>query len=662
MSGIFDRISNAASDARDAVSDAASAATDAVTDTASAVTDTVSEAASSAVDTAQSTAAAAQAQLDSFTRDAGAVAREAVTDVGAAAGSVVNTAQGVVRDAAGRVEAQGRALAGAAEELGDRASATVRTGLSQAGGAAREAAEGLSRLERNVATGVRDLGRTIEVAGREGVRAAEEGLRDLGERAEGAVRGFERGAREILEDARDTAGQILSEGERLAGMVGEQLDPAAHIGRLDSEGDSVSIHLGGFAQAEVRVAGEGELEVERCEEPPGGYNMSVGGSIGVGVVGQLGGSAGAEASAEANAMLNAGGTVQMHFNTREEAERAVRISARMAAVGAAGAAGGPLGTLTAGAAGLAIGPSEDDMRFMSEHTRSVEIRGSLAGEISAEAGIAETLDAGVEGSAHADVGVRLTFAGPDDEGRMRGPRLTVINEIGFEASGNAAAGIGVSGSVSGSARLETEIELPPGIPPEDLLRDPRGTLSRIRGQGGLPSETTLTIEGEASGGGTAGALYAEAGASAGGSFEVSARGDPRQLLAAARAAARGDVNGALGTLDRNTTLKAEVTSFTNTGVSFSPELTAFGVGAGVEAQYQFHNEGEPVEIEWRPSEVAARLREQLQRATGGGRELGRPKTRRVGSAAPSFGRSLLSRSCRTSWNPRPAASGNLGRP
>ncbi|GIW73305.1 MAG: hypothetical protein KatS3mg102_2847 [Planctomycetota bacterium] len=418
-------------------------------------------------------------------------------------------------------------------------------------------------------------------------------------------RGLEQAAesgRELLARGREAAEGVVAAGRELVDRVADTFDPGTHIRQLDSEGDSVKIKLGGFAQVEVRGEAAAELEVRRTAE---GYEVEVSGEAGVGLIGQLGGEAGAEAQASARAMLMAGGKVTMSFRTAEEAERAVGALARMGAVAAASqAAPGPLGWVAGAGAQALIGPSEEDMQFLSQHTRSVELRGGAAGVVAGELGIAETLDVGGEAGLRQDMGLVIHFPERNAAGQVtRGPQVTVFHETTFAAKGEAAAVGAVRGAMEGKVRLEQTVQLPASVNMERFLQDPGAVAREVRDRATV-QPARMKVEGWVRGGGGVSGLYAHAGAQAGAGFEYTIEGvNPQRALLATNYITAGDMQRGLEVIDPDATYSGQIYGYGYAGVEFAPEVSVLGVGVGIEAAYQHQDRGTPIRFQGRAREL-----------------------------------------------------------
>jgi hypothetical protein len=626
--GIIDRVGDALGDGYDAargaageladtVGSAASGAVDAVQDTAAAALDRVagSDAATETVErplagiSGQFAAAALRSNLgvDQPAQAACIRADPALTE----------RAAGFLRDVGSRALHEGNRLMHAADALADRVTDEVSDGIRAVGHEAAELGERATRLTRDVAEGVRSTGDRLAELGERGVELAGQGLRQVQERAgELTEQGLEAGRR-TLDDVREAASGLADTGREMVDRVTDTFDPGAQLDALDSEGDSLKLSLGGFAQVEVRGEAQGELEAQRTAD--GGYQIEATGRVGAGLIGQLGVDAGETAEVSARGLLHAGGKVTMQFATREEAERALETMGRMAAVGAAGAAGsgvaGPLGSAAASAGAQAlIGPSGDDLAFLADRTRSVELRGGAALAVAGELGVAETLNLGGEAQVTDDVGVVIHLPQRDATGAVtRGASVGVFREFGFQARGEAAAVGAVNADVEGKARFETSAQLPTSVTGEALLRDPRGTLRSLATET-RPGPVTMRLEGNARAGGGVSALYGHAGVQGGTGFELTTELGPGAARAAAGRLARGDVQGALGGLGDDVVIQGNAYTFDQSNLRFTPEVSGFGLGVGMEAQYQVRDKGRLHAFRTSPSQVLAIVAQHAGRA------------------------------------------------
>jgi hypothetical protein len=567
--------------------------------------------AATATASGQATVGTASGQFRSFRADPMALAiraRVESTPIGPAPGTAKAESKGFLAGIASRFEEAAGTINRAYNEVSGVVSREVSDGMRRAGEAYDNVARGVDQLRDDVANGVRSLGQQAVEAGERGLRDIQQGYEQLARGAQDIGRDLQRTVEGGLDDARRAIDDGIDAGRSLVRSVEPALDPGSQIANLNSEGDAVKISLGGYAQAEVRGAAQGELELKRTAD---GYELSVSGQAGIGVIGQLGGKAGAEASAEAFAMLQGGGKLTLKFANAAEAERAVGIFARQAAVAGASAAGGPLGGLTGAAAQALIGPSPDDLRFLANRVDSVEVRGGLAAEIAGELGAADTL--ALEGSASGsyELGAKISFK-PDASGNARPSELTLFAEASIAAEGKAAAVETAQAGIQGKVRLEQtyNLELPSNLTTDAFLRDPAGALrSEIARREGT---TKLTIEGEARGGGGVSAAYASVTGEGGGAFELSASGNTADLNAAARRALSGDVAGAVRQLGNDVTVEGKLQGFVNSNVEFAPEVSAFGIGAGIEAQYQLQDRSRALQFKTTPNQAVAELERFLQ--------------------------------------------------
>jgi hypothetical protein len=495
-------------------------------------------------------------------------------------------------------------LGGLVDSMFERAGRTVEAGVQQIESAYEEIGYALSGpvaegIEGLVSEG-RQLGetllqapaRTLELGKELADRAVELGNRglELADQAREAVTdAVVQTAGEALDQLAGGAQEVLRAGEELLTDIREAVDVERRIRALNSDGDKVTIGLGGSASVEgVKAYGKGQVEIERKGDPPV-YVVSVDGEVGAGIFGEVGGKVGLSASGSAEATQGLGGKVEMTFSSPEEAARAVEIMERMAAAGAVGAAVPVPG---AGVAAQAVlGPSSEDMAFLLGNVSAVQLRGNVAAQAAGVLGVGldESIRlAGLDGKVHVkgELAVRLEL--PRDG---KPARVVVSQELTGGATAGAGIGLslnkGADGGKTGAAvnldgrvsvKLEQAFILPDHVDAERLLRDPVGELADLAGQVRV-GDHSMTIKAT----GTAAAL----GNGGGVELELKVSANPEELLRSGVVgrALDGDLEGALRTLGDNTRVEAKLDKLQVSGFKANPEISVMGFGVGVEVEY-----------------------------------------------------------------------------
>lgn len=510
---------------------------------------------------------------------------------------------GAMRTAGSLMEKGGKALAPYVPFAGDavllgQAAQVMGKGIADA---PENAVAGASSLihtgQELVQEGEDFLHRAERVVG-QGVQAARDGLQLVGQGIDAAK-------------------------EAVTGFVGEVARATDYGHNIDAlgNGDKYRLAVGGSVSAEGGKAyAKGAVEVTRNEA--GKYVVSVDGELGAGVYGEVGGKLGAKLNAEAEATLGVGGKMEMTFDNAEDAKRATEIILKQAAASAVTAGGNNVvpgvGGVVAGAiAERTIGPTADEMKFLAQHTSAVELRGNVAAEVAACAGLKNTAGLFGNASVKEEVSARLEFR--NAEGEPIQPQLVVRQSVTGEASlgaglhtsdGKKEGGSGAKAAYvggKGEARVVVEQRFTlPNVSTTDLLAHPGETI-RSAASSMVKSEQDkitlgLDLSGQAfgSGGGV------EATATYQGNFD-NIRG------AAVEALRRGDLGGALRSVDAGEA-EIKVEPYSKIGVAYAPgvSIMGFGVGASFEATRKDVSEEHTLVEKGKPSEIARDLNNALQ--------------------------------------------------
>lgn len=523
------------------------------------------------------------------------------------------------RAAAGRIRAGASAIAGRVSDGVSRGLQQAADGVDQAADRVREGAEQLARGASEAVETLEQGGQQLVEHGERALRAAGDAAREIGEDAAETVRSG-------LEQAQQGAEQVLETGRQVLDTVREYGDVESRAAELEP-GESMHYEVGGGAQIEARVEGQGSVDMARGEDVPAGsngqppahpdYSVTISGRAAVGVSPSLGASAGGRAEAEARAMVGAGAQVELHFDNPQDAARAAQIAARAGAVGAAAAAGsglGPSGSLVAGGlAEAAVGPSADDLSFMADHTRSVELRLQESGQLSAGLGAGLDQDqlrlAGLEGRVGAEgaVGVRFTMAHDGEpaqvtvfgEGSVSG-RAGIglgLNELEQNAAGHTepgtgfGTGIGAEGEARVRGRIEYTMNLPENVDTAALLRDPQGQARQLAAEAVSSGRARLTLTAEAQG-----SVSGVGRGSEGIESTVTVSGTGEEIGAAWRETRENGVGSGLRSLGDHTEVEVRTERTRSRGIGLAPAAKIMGVGldAHVAAERREKREvGEP---------------------------------------------------------------------
>ena len=396
--------------------------------------------------------------------------------------------------------------------------------------------------------------------------------------------------------------------------VAHAVDYGHNIDEL-GDNDKYTLAVGGEASVEgIKGYGKGSIEVEKNEK--GKYVVSADGELGGGVYGEIGGKIGAKLDAEASATLGVGGKIEMTFDTAEEAKKATGILLKQAASTAVSVEGNQLLPGAGLLAGKALAPSSDEMNFLADHTSAVELGGNVAGEVAGCVGLKDV--AGLFGSAKVKDEVAVRIELKDEKGEPKKPELVVKQTAtgeaelgaglklgGREENGMAAAFAGGKGEAS--VEVEQRFTLP-NVKRGDLLAHPLDTVRNAASSMVKTEKDKVTLGLDVSG---------QALGSGGGlEVEASYEGNFADLQKSAVAAlVKGDVNGALKTLDGKDSLELKFEPYATVGVACSPEISIMGFGVGMEFEATRKDYAEkPARKEWKgsPSELGDKLNKQLR--------------------------------------------------
>lgn len=414
-----------------------------------------------------------------------------------------------------------------------------------------------------------------------------DGASDLKDKATDTVDDLKGKAGEVKDKVEDTLGDVKDTAVEVKDKVleegGELVDKAKDIGKgwseaLDYEenidklgpGDKYTLSVGGDGSMEGgKVYAKGTLEVTRNDK--GEYIVSADGELGGGLYASLGGSVGARAKVEGEATVGLKGKVEMKFKSPEEAKRAADTLVRMTSPGAA----------------LKGPPSMEDMEFATKHISAVEVSGNTAAKLAGDLGIGVQKTTGA--SVFAEGGVKLEHTARIEFDENRKPSLVLkTEESGYVAGGMEAGfnntrgprghqtgsngGQQLAGTARGSVTIEAKFDIPVGVDPLKLAKDPVGTLTDLglKQMKSVETKTTVKVQGDATAGKQGGGYEAK----------VVLTNDGAKLVEgkALDYALRGQFDKALAATGDSTKVDATIRSYDKTGVDASPELKIMGYG------------------------------------------------------------------------------------
>lgn len=332
-------------------------------------------------------------------------------------------------------------------------------------------------------------------------------------------------------------------------------------------GDSLTLEAGAEVNAVVSASGEAAVNVSRNDD--GTYTIT--GSVDASVGGKI-----------SESGLDFGGGAGVEF-TVDNAAEARDIAATLVKTGVANsnslsAAGPVVAPLT----NHLYGPSHDELEQLRDHLSAIEVEGSVAAGLGGRLGLTPDLDVGAEAAAQGDLALRIEF----DAGR---PSAAVLRTT---AQADGDLGAGLLGLLP-SAPLN-DLKRTTGVDPRSLLGGGDAAVSitveqrvdlKTTGSGvGLPSLPLgplapmgplgmggLGLPGIAADGDptakvtVAGDATAEAGR--GVHAEVSVDGlNPAELARVVFGVSRGDVAGALNSVDAQVAYDVHGTRVKNDGV------------------------------------------------------------------------------------------------
>ena len=434
---------------------------------------------------------------------------------------------------------------------------------------------------------------------------------DFVHRAEGVVDQGVKAAKAGLETVKSGLNTVKNGVADYISEVSKAVDYGHNIDALGPN-DTYKLALGGSASVEgLKGYGKGSIEVERNAE--GKYVVSADGELGGGIYGEVGGKIGAKLDAEASATLGVGGKIEMTFDSPEEAKRATEILLKQAASSAASVEGNQILPGAGFVAGQLLAPSADEMKFLADHTSAVELRGNVAAEVAGCVGLKDV--AGLFGSAEVKEELAVRIELKDEKNQPKQPELVVKQTVSGEAelgaglklsNGAKEANEGSAAFIGGKGEAEVSVEQRwtlPNVKGADLLSNPLGTI-RDAGSSMVKSEQDkitlgLDVSGQALGNG--GGINVEA--SYKGNFADLQKGVVDSLV-------KGDVNGALKSLDHEDSLELKFEPYQTLGVSCSPDISIMGFGVGMEIEATRKDVADPParrEFKGKPSEAIAEL-------------------------------------------------------
>ncbi|MGA9524052.1 MAG: hypothetical protein WBV82_21505 [Myxococcaceae bacterium] len=399
------------------------------------------------------------------------------------------------------------------------------------------------------------IGRIGELAGRAAYAAkntVEKAVRnvadELSDRA-GKVRDVvaER-QRDVFEKVRtavtETGSQIAKEAEEAVGMLQVE-DRIEELG----VGDSYKLQAG-IDGSGLGIAGRLQGTQTITKDADGGFTLAVNGQAGAGLMARLGATG---AGARASAFVNAGATVEFKFATADEAADAARMFM--------GPKLGGISGLVDGGLKEAIDGVISNPEIFRKNLSAFELSGGVSGDLAAQLGVAGgKLGAGLQGllQGRADASARIEFK--DGEAPQLALRQTV--QVNGNASANMVAGASVGGT--GKMMIEERFELPQGLDPLDVVKDPEGTANRIADSAKRTGELSVTLSGMGHASKTLGATGSKVGGKGTGGdqleTELKLTGKARDVLESGglKAALDGDLQLALDRLSPVVTVEAKV--------------------------------------------------------------------------------------------------------
>jgi hypothetical protein len=423
-----------------------------------------------------------------------------------------------------------------------------------------------------------DIGRDIIDGGRRLLDGAgnllQAGLDKLREFTGNTVRGFQDFVKDSFETVQEQAAAVKQ-------FVSDALAPL-DIGRQVNQlgpGDTYTLGAGVSATAEVAVEAAGEISVTRNDD--GTYTVAGGANaaVGIGLTDDIDGT------------IGAGVKVEYSFDNPQDAARAAEILAKSAA-SAAIAGSGPGAALVGVLPG--VRPSAEDLQFLGQNISALELSGEAAASLGVELPVNIghlTPAAGIEATAGQTARIEFQNGQPS--------ALVFQNSLG--ATGSAQSGLlnsqfpGLIPPTSAGASFDASVTLETRIPldnlnlnlnPGDLLRDPVGTL---RGNLRNLPEPQYTLKGSIDVG------YEHNGQQGGFTTELSAQITPAELARSGFVGQllSGNFQGALGSLNNNTTVSLTGGTYQDHGIDTG--VSATFAGANFQAERRDLTPGNPIE-------------------------------------------------------------------
>jgi hypothetical protein len=397
------------------------------------------------------------------------------------------------------------------------------------------------------------------------------------------------------------SGSAIKElGNKLWGQVTDKLGLESNIQRL-GDGDKFAFTLGGDASLGAVVGGtvygKAKVEIERKDEKGNKkYTVSVEGEAGLGIVGEVGGKTGVFGSASASLQQTYGAAskVEFSFDSPEDAARAAEILAKQ--------------NLATAQPSLApfVKPSAEEYEFLQKNLASIELRGNGAAQLAGDLGIGDEDQAliGAFGEANAklETGVKIEF--------QNGSPSAVVIKSGaeFEVKGSAAVGAGAVASGKGTVSQEMKYPLPQGLSWSDFATDPSGAVRKV-GASLMATEQKVTVQQEYDG--------SALGVGRGLRSQVEYSGKPGTIPVdqIAQRMKAGDLGGAVAAAGNHVNVNMYVAPYTSQGFNFSPSVSFFGTGVGVEISAQ-RQDANPWRYQGTATQGAAALNQQLRQLPG----------------------------------------------